>query len=58
MIPELGPGERGYRVHRITNEAPCGMCVESEEERYEEVMSVPKSLVRLLADFGMSSRVN
>ena len=34
------------------------MGVESEEERDEEVMSVPESLVGLLAYFGMCSGVH
>lgn len=56
VVPERGSGKRGVGVGRITDEAPSGVCVESQEERDEEVMCVPERLVRLLPDLGMGGR--
>lgn len=58
MIPERGSGEGREGLDGVTNETSCGMGVHSEEERDEEVMSVPESLEGLLTNLGVCSRVH
>lgn len=58
MIPEVLTGERREWVCTITNEAACGVGVESKKEGNEQMVSVPESLERLLSDLGVCSRVH
>ena len=48
VIPEWAPRKWRIRMCSITDEASSSMRIESKQEDYEEVMSVPESLIRLL----------
>lgn len=45
-------------IDRVADEAADGVGIESQEERNEQVVSVPESLEGLLTDTGMSSGVH
>ncbi len=50
MLPELVVRKGGWRVVRVADEASHSMCVQTEKERNEEMMCVPKGLERLLTN--------
>lgn len=53
MIPELIPCEWRDWIGRIAHEAAGGMGIESEHERDEQMVCVPKGFERLLPDSMM-----
>lgn len=58
MLPENLTGERRERSSRIADEAADGVRVHAQQERDEEVVSVPKGLKRLLSNSVVGSRVH
>lgn len=52
------PGEGREGLGRVADEAADGVGVKGQEEGDEEVMGVPESLKRLLADAGVGRRVH
>ena len=58
MSPVLVSSEGREGVNRITHKAPSSVSVESQHERDKKVMSVPKSLKRLLSNASMGRRVH
>lgn len=58
MIPEGRARKRRIRRRRIPYEATCRMSVHRQEEGDEQMVSVPESLVALLADLGVGSRIH
>jgi hypothetical protein len=58
MIPELVTGEWRKWIGGVTNETSSSVGVHSEKERNEEMMCVPESLERLLANLGVGSGVH
>lgn len=50
MVPELLPCEWRDRIGRIAHEAAGGVGIESEHERDEQMVRVPKGFERLLPD--------
>lgn len=53
MVPERISSKRRIRLLAVTDEAACGMSVEGEEERDEEMVGIPKGFVRLLSYFDV-----
>lgn len=53
MIPEHFPRERRVRRYCVPDKAPSRMRVHSQQERDEQVVRVPESLIALLPDLGM-----
>lgn len=58
MVPEILSSEGGERLSGITDEAVGSMGVHAQQERNEQMMGVPESLERLLADLCVRSRVD
>ncbi len=58
VCPEIGSRERRIWCGGVSNEAVGGVGVHTQQERDEEMVSVPESLVGLLADLVMSSGVH
>lgn len=56
--PVLVSLKRRVSVDGVADEAADGVGVESQEERNEQVVSIPEGLERLLADTGMSSGIH
>lgn len=50
VVPEVGTSKRRMSGSGVTDEAAGGMRVHPQQERNEEVVSVPESLERLLPD--------
>lgn len=58
VLPEDLTGERRESVGRVTDEAAHSMSVHAQQERDEQVVSVPERLERLLPNSVVGSRVH
>jgi len=57
VLPEVFTGKWRAGIGSVSDEASSRVCVEGEEERDKEVVSIPECLKGLLPDAEMSSRV-
>ena len=58
VVPEVGTGKGRPWIGGVTHEAAGSVGVHAEQEGNEEVMRIPKRLVRLLANLVVSGRVH
>jgi hypothetical protein len=56
--PVIVTSEGRKAIGSVSDEASHGMGVQSQEERNEQMVSVPEGLKRLLADLVMGGRVH
>jgi hypothetical protein len=58
VVPEIGASERTIWLGGVTDEATCGMGIQSQDENERKVMRIPKRFERLLTNGCVRSGIH